>query len=114
MCSDGPPLRLAALGGGAASLVGRLAPGAGGRRRGSVARREPDGGPVLAVGELGDARLLERVERRGGVLRMVAAFLAGPPQRERPEQGAEEEDGEPRARERRVPSLADETKSASG
>src|SRR2546427_230018 len=67
-----------------------------------------------ASSRIGDARLLERVERRGGVLRMVAAFLAGPPQRERPEQGAEEEDGEPRARERRVPSLADETKSASG
>jgi len=84
------------------------------RRRASVERREPDRGPVLAVGELGDARLLERVERRGGVLRMMAALLAGPPERERPEQGAEEEDGEPRACERRVPSLADETKSASG
>jgi len=84
------------------------------RRRASVERREPDRGPVLAVGELGDARLLERVERRGGVLRMMAALLAGPPERERPKQGAEEEDGEPRARERLVPAPTDETKSASG
>src|SRR2546430_13623938 len=59
-----------------------------GERRGaSVERREPDGGPVLAVGELGDARLLERVERRGGVPRMGAPPPPGPPHRGRPEQG---------------------------
>ena len=69
---------------------------------------------MLALGELVDAGLLERVERTFGVPRMMTVVLAGAPLRQRPVEAAEQEDREGRPRERLSPTDADETKNASG
>src|SRR2546427_85480 len=80
------------------------------RGRPPVERCEPERRPVLTLGELVDAGLLERVERRGRVSRMMAALLTWPPERQRPEEAAEQEDGEACPHERLIPADAEETR----
>src|SRR5213078_909803 len=75
-----------------------------------VERCEPERRPVLTLGELVDAGLLERVERRSRVSRMMAALLTWPPERQRPEEAAEQEDGEACPHERLIPADAEETR----
>src|SRR3989454_5600694 len=80
------------------------------RGRPPVERCEPERRPVLTLGELVDAGLLERVERRGRVSRMMAALLTWPPERQRPEEAPAQEGGAAGPHERLIPADAEETR----